>query len=216
MKKAVITIVAIALSFATLAQKDAEFSNERMDNSLKFNFIAPLTGYTSFSFERYLKPGINWEAGIGIIGLGLNKQEGKPFGINLSGGLKIYHRNTNRSFWNNCYVMPELQVSFYNERQSIWHNVYDYHEGYSGYWTEYKRENVLATALMLTFGKENIWRNVFITDWFFSIGYMYSTTGWDNYYYGFLGGGEDFPISFMAGLKIGYIFSSNKSRAITD
>ncbi|MDR1725713.1 MAG: hypothetical protein LBR28_04915 [Bacteroidales bacterium] len=205
MKKILIIIAIIAISLTTMAQENCKineltFSNEQMDNSLKFNFIAPLTGYTSFSFEKYLKPGLNWEVGVGFIGFGLNNQkERNPYGANISAGLKIFHQNRiSKSFWNNSYIMPELQISIYNERQ---YNYYVYPN---------ERRNVCAVALMATFGKEVIYRNLFLVDWFFSIGYSYSTTGYDDYYFGFLGGGEEFPISFMGGLKIGYIFGNKK------
>jgi len=115
MKKIILVIAVLTVSFNTFSQKkEYFFANEEVDNTLKFNFIAPLTGYTGFSFEKYLKPGLNWEAGFGIIGLGLNKQQNKPFGCNFMGGLKIYHKSSPyHSFWNTVTLCLNCKYLFF-------------------------------------------------------------------------------------------------------
>ncbi len=67
--------------------KEMTFQNE-MDNpmnyadqnknAIKIDFLSPLTGNTTFAYERSIKPGQSLEATLGIIGLGFDPQRCKP------------------------------------------------------------------------------------------------------------------------------------------
>ena len=66
-------------------------------NDIKMEFFAPLFNHLAFSYEWMERPGFNWEAGLGFIGLGVGDNSqysiynltGKPTGFYLRGGPKF-------------------------------------------------------------------------------------------------------------------------------
>ena len=103
-----------------------------------------------------------------------------------------------------AYVKPELTLGFYARDFHDW-----YYDGYSEYYTG-ERKNVFTGAILLNVGKQWVFDNSFLVDFFFGVGYGFDSIGDDYYYEGyhfsFLKPGEELPLSFSAGLKMGGLF----------
>jgi hypothetical protein len=75
-------------------------------------------------------------------------------------------------------------------------------------------ETVTAVALMMTFGKQIVFKNGFTIDWFGSFGYSYRSDGDGGFSYGFIAGGEEVPLAVSTGFKFGYAFGEKTSKAV--
>ena len=58
-------------------------------NALKINFLSPLYGSTSFSYEKSLKPSRSIEGTVGFIGLGIDQWDENPAGAFAKFGYKF-------------------------------------------------------------------------------------------------------------------------------
>lgn len=179
-------------------------------NVIKVDFLSPLTGNTTFYYERSIKPGRSLEAGLGIIGLGIDVGERNAAGFFTKFGMKFikspdfYLRGMRYAhILKGGYVKPELTLGYYAMDREIY-----YYDGfYNGNYSE-ERQNVITGAILLNVGKQWVFDNAFLVDFYFGIGYGFdSTNDYDEgYHFGFLMPGEDVPISFSAGLKLGWLF----------
>jgi hypothetical protein len=174
-------------------------------NALKVEFLSPLTGNTTIAWEHSLKPGRSYEIALGLIGLGMDKNENNPAGIFLKGGYKFiktpdfYIRGMRYThILKGGYVKPELAFGFYSKEFTTGH----YWEG-----TEIIRRSVVTGAIFLNFGKQWIYDNSFLVDMYFGLGYGFDSYPCDGgYHYGFTVGSGHFPIAVQGGLKIGFLF----------
>ena len=57
-----------------LSYKDPQNYEGQLRKGIKINFLAPLFGYSQFSFEKSISPLRSYEVGAGIIGAGRNYQ----------------------------------------------------------------------------------------------------------------------------------------------
>ena len=197
--------------------KEMEFQKEMTNpanyednrkNILKIDFLSPLTGNTTFAYERSLRPGRSVEATLGIIGLGLNNSDRNAGGVFTKFGYKLiknpdfYLRGMRYAhLLKGSYVKPELSLGFFNHDNWMWR---DYNNNYT---SEKSRESVFSGTVQLVLGKQWIMDNAFAIDLFAGIGYGFSTTeDFTPYHYGYSVMDESFPIAFSAGFKIGYLF----------
>ena len=60
---------------------DPENYIDNKKNAIKVDFLSPLTGNTTFAYERSIKPGRSFEVTLGIIGLGLDPRDVDPTGF---------------------------------------------------------------------------------------------------------------------------------------
>jgi len=193
--------------------KEIEFMNEMSNpenyvdnkkNAIKLDFISPLTGNTTFTFEHSIKPGRSIEAGLGIIGLGYMPRERKSAGAFLRFGYKFikspdfYISKMRYShILKGGYVKPEVTFGFYNEK------ITDYtHDPYA---TTTSNEQIYTATIHIVLGKQWILDNSFLIDFFGGIGYAFHDSNFE-YHYSHVMASTDFPLSFSGGLKIGYLF----------
>jgi hypothetical protein len=176
-------------------------------NALKINFLSPLMGSTSFSYERSLKPGRSMEGTIGIIGLGLDPNGENPGGAFVKFGYKFikdpdfYLRGMRYAhILKGGYLKPEISLAFFG------HDTYDYYVDYYPYTSYDRRENVVSGTLQLVMGKQWVFDNAFLIDMYSGVGYGFTTGDYGGLSYGYVIGDNSFPISFSAGLKIGFLF----------
>jgi hypothetical protein len=174
-------------------------------NALKINFLSPLYGSTSFSYEKSLKPGRSIEGTLGFIGLGIDQLGENPGGAFVKFGYKFikdpdfYLRGMRYAHvLKGAYFKPELGIAVFARDGSMYN---DY-----GQYQENARETVASTALHLVLGKQWIIDNAFLVDFYAGLGYGVSSTDETSFYYGFSISGSSFPISFSSGLKIGFLF----------
>lgn len=201
------------MAFQKEMTNPANYEDNRK-NALKVEFLSPLLGSTTFSWEHSLKPGRSIEATLGIAGLGLDTWD-NPAGVFTKFGYKFikspdfYLRGLRYAhLLKGTYVKPELALGLVSQDVMRWHQEYD---PYSQYWysTTYEtRETVFAGAVMVVLGKQWIFDNIFAVDLHVGLGYGFYTNS-DNYsseyHSGFIVGSSDFPIATSGGFKIGLL-----------
>ena len=69
--------------------KDPENYVDNKKNALKIDFMSPLTGNTTFSYERSIRPGRSFEVTLGLIGLGIDPNDRNQAGFFAKGGYKF-------------------------------------------------------------------------------------------------------------------------------
>ncbi len=172
-------------------------------NALKIDFMSPLTGNTTFSYEHSLKPGRSIEGGLGIIGLGIDPDDLNPAGAFAKFGMKFikspdfYLRGMKYAHvLKGGYFKPEFMFGYYSIDEDG--DTYEYPP-------KTGRKSVFSGSLQLLLGKQWIMDDAFLVDFFVGMGY-----GFDNqdggYHFGYVVAGDDVPLSFSAGLKIGFLF----------
>ncbi|KPL17177.1 MAG: hypothetical protein AMS26_01875 [Bacteroides sp. SM23_62] len=162
-------------------------------NAIKMAFLSPLTGITSFSYERALKPGRSIEFTLSLIGLGFNNPEDAA-GLGLKAGYKFirspdhYIRGMRYAhILKGGYVRPEFSFAKYNLRS--------------------KNEDVVKAALMVNIGKQWVFSDVFLLDLYFGAGYGMTTSRIEDpeYPHDFVVVDPDFPLALDAGFRLGFL-----------
>jgi hypothetical protein len=207
------------LEFSKELTNPANYEDNKR-NALKIDFLSPLTGNTTIAYERSLRPGRSIEAALGIIGLGLDVgDDSNAGGIFIKGGYKFikepdyYLRGIRYShILKGSYLKPELMMAVYSANMYYWNGYYDQNQNW--YSNEgYERVQVFTGAIQLVLGKQWIFDNAFLIDIYSGIGYGFQSDNGSkdhnsygrDFHYGFTVG-EYVPISFSAGLKIGFLF----------
>jgi hypothetical protein len=180
-------------------------------NAIKIDFLSPLTGNTTFGYERSIKPGRGLEATLGIIGLGTDPGDYDPRGAFVKFGMKFikspdfYLRGMRYAhILKGAYIKPEIQFGYYSRLNDVF-----YEDPYYGYYSyEWEREDNFTMAILLNIGKQWVFDNSFLVDWYAGVGYGFDSNNNDyfEYHYSFVNIDEDVPLSFTAGLKIGFLF----------
>lgn len=183
-----------------------EYYANQNKRALKLNFLSPLMGYSEIVYEQNIKPGKSWEVSLGIIGLGLDPQDINPAGVYGKFAYKFirtpdfYVQKMQYShILKGAYFAPEIAFRYMHYDS---HN-YDYYYPYS---SNESREEDMAIALMLKFGKQWVFDDSFLVDVFCGFGYGYSENAEDALRYGFIAGNGDVPIAGTAGLRVGWTF----------
>jgi len=185
---------------------DEELYAGQKKNALKIGFLNPFLGSTQFTYERSIKPGQSIETTLGIIGLGFDPAEVNAKGVTLKFGYKFIKtpdylmRGMRYShLLKGGYVRPEIAFNFYS---------YDsYYYDFNGP-SDLNRESTVAGAIIINLGKQWIYADVFLIDFYLGVGYGFSTNEGANgsyYHYGFAGGYEEFPIVFSGGFRVGLL-----------
>ncbi len=194
------------LSFSHSLYGTKTYENQKK-HALKVNFLAPLTGNMTFSYERLIRPSRSWEVSLGIIGLGIDNTDEDPRGVFAKFGMKFikspdfYLKGLRYAHvLKGTYVKPEIAFSTYS------YDRWDYYYyGYSSS-SDSDREKNWAMALNIIVGKQYIFNDVFLFDMYFGLGYGFSKKNSDeSYHYGFMGGNSDTALTITAGFKIGIL-----------
>lgn len=181
-----------------------ETYSENKKNILKIDFLSPLTGNTTFAYERSLRPGRSIEANLGIIGLGADPSDENAGGAFVKFGYKFikdpefYLRGMRYAhILKGGYIKPEVAFGFFSHDY-----YYDDYNNYSSH-----REDVFSGTIQIVFGKQWVFDNAFAVDIYSGVGYGFSTTeGSVTYHYGYTIADNSFPIAVSGGLKIGWLF----------
>jgi len=213
------TIVQDAMAVSTM-QQQAEGKNQ----VIKIEFFGPLTDDLAIGYERMIKPGVNLEGKMGLIGLGLNPDFEKAgggflkFGAKFWSGKDYYIRGMKMSHpLRGAYVKPEIIFSqFYKYRE------YSYYNSSYIYTTESDKVNYTNFALNICFGKQILLSDIMTLDWYVGFGYgiqlsdaedvdnssyLYDINwDWTPYAYSHTYLGQSFPMTLSGGLTIGVLF----------
>ena len=185
----------------------ANYENQKK-RAIKFNFLAPITGNTTFSYEQLQKPTRSWEASLGIIGLGFNTWDEEPRGAFAKFGLKFmkdpdfYSKGMRYAHvLKGTYFKPELAMSIYSFNEDLYY--WDYYDSYSG--KESRKTNYVA-ALNLILGNQWIFNDKFLIDFYAGVGYGFGEVhDYRAYHFGFSGADGDTPLTLTAGFKVGLL-----------
>jgi len=189
-------------------------------NAWKIDFISPLLGSTIFSYERSIKPGFSIEGSLGIIGLGMSPNNSKSRGAFVKfgprfmrtpdfrkGSLRYYH------VLKGAYVQPQVLFGAFNSDVS--YGII----GINGPSQVNSHTTTTYGSLMVVFGKQSVFSNVFLLDFYSGIGWGFTSTSKQNIpqnsfnfesnpnrnAYGAAIGGSNFPLAATVGLKLGFL-----------
>ncbi|MGB3947121.1 MAG: hypothetical protein WBM13_03995 [Bacteroidia bacterium] len=198
-------------------------------SSLKFHFFSPLTKKLAFSYEWMIRPGFNWEAGLGIVGPGTSLMDEflnlNPRGVYLRTGPKFLLGNSSDiEIAGGRYAHPlkgryfKVEALFYTLAKNYDVELYD---------TASKTIEVIrakssftGVALHLIYGRQYIFGNSITVGWYAGIGYggesrttsysnsAYTLADFDPIRHSHTYSGDRFPVTFTAGFNIGYIFKT--------
>lgn len=202
------------------AMTDPENYRDNRKNAIKIDFMSPVTGNTTFAYERSLRPGRSMEATMGIIGLGADFEDENAGGLFLKFGYKFlkdpdfYLRGMRYAhILKGSYLKPEIAFGVFGHDYYDWH----YDGGYYDQWGNWvyveptkQRETVISGTIQLVVGKQWVFDNAFLVDMNAGIGYGFSSSSEEyyggGYHYGYTIADSEFPVSFSAGIRIGYLF----------
>jgi hypothetical protein len=205
-------------------------------SSLKFNFFSPLKHHLAFSYEWMIRPGFNWETGLGIVGPGVGLTDRflneHPKGVFIRTGPKFLLGSSSDIEIQGARYAHPLKGRYFKIEMIMYTLSKDYNTDYlnsSNYnygATSIKvHDNYLGMALNLIYGRQFIFGNSITVGYYLGGGYgfenketTYSSpvpvNGYNNfndynptrYSHSFFG--KDFPITFTGGFNVGYIFKT--------
>ncbi len=201
------------MTFENSLVNPANYLNNRK-NALKVEFLSPLTGNTTFGYERSLKPGHSIEGEIGIIGLGIDPAYENPGGVFFRFGYKFikspdfYLRGMRYAhLLKGSYIKPMITLGFFSREQDYYYESWDDYGYYGGYYGSSEKESNVSGAIQLILGKQWVVDNVFLIDFYAGLGYGFSNNyNGSNYYYSHLIMDQEFPLSVSAGLRMGFLW----------
>lgn len=161
--------------------KDPENYSGQLRRAIKFDFLAPLIGYSQFSYEQSTGIGKSYEVSLGIIGLGKSTQlnyydnpfqtvKRKQAGVFASAGYKfnkwpdfLFGRTRFTHIMQGSYVKPVFYLGHYSENQLIYKNATN------SYVVD--KQKVTFGALQIEFGKQWVFGEKFLLDLYWGLGY---------------------------------------------
>jgi hypothetical protein len=175
-------------------------------NALKVNAFLPISGAFELAYERSLVPGRSFESSLGIIYSGIDQGEGgsdmDASGVFFKAGYKFirdpdfYLKGMRYAhILKGGYVKPELAFTTFS------FNSWDA----SGQTTANHRESMVRFAVLLNLGKQVVFDNRFLFDWFIGAGYMLGGTEGTYRYFAFIGD-ETSSFIMTGGIRIGLLF----------
>ena len=178
----------------------AHYANQKK-LAIKTSLFAPLTGNTNIIIEKSLRPGRSIEGTFGVIGLSTSELDESPGGAFVKFGYKAikspdyYMRGMRYAhILKGTYIRPELTLSYFERDNSEF--------GSSG------REDIFGGALMINIGKQLVFDDIFLIDYFVGGGYGFDTHDQNDEsvnHYGYILGNNDFPFAFTAGFRVGML-----------
>lgn len=181
---------------------------------VKVDILSPVANHLVLGYEQVLRPWMNVEAKVGLIGVGIaNSEEAKYSGVMLKAGIKFITRPTIAShgmklnaLLQGGYVKPELIYTSYTKKPT----------GLNGYST-LDQDPVKSGdfAFNMVFGKQHLLGGAVTVDTFFGLGFgmHWSRTSEEvnkdsgsDHMFGVLVGNSSFPIALSAGITFGVAF----------
>lgn len=193
---------------------------------LKFHFFSPLSKHLAFSYEWMIKPGFNWEVGLGVVGPGVTAFERfthtNASGVFLRTGSKFLLGNSSDiEIQGERYAHPlkgryfKIETILYTLSREYDYLFYNYSS------TTYRIDNsYLGAVLDLVYGRQFIFGNSITVGWYIGVGYaiesktsnfttVVPSAGYNDYdptRYSHTYFGKDFPLVLTSGFNVGYIF----------
>lgn len=198
-------------------------------SSLKFHFFSPLTKKLAFSYEWMIRPGFNWETGLGIVGPGTSIMDEftnlNPRGVYIRTGPKFLLGNSSDiEVEGGRYAHPlkgryfKVEALFYTLAKNYDIELYD--TASNTIQIIDANSSFTGVALHLIYGRQYIFGNSITVGWYTGIGYggesrstsysnsAYTLADFDPIRHSHTYFGDRFPLTFTAGFNVGYIFKT--------
>lgn len=162
--------------------KDTANYTGQLRKAIKIDFLAPLLGFSQFTFEKSTGVGKSYELTLGIIGLGKNSEIGyndyyitttakrDQVGFFAGAGYKfnkwpdfLFGKTRFTHLMQGAYAKPILYIGNYKE------NTFAYKTANSQ--EVVNRQNVTFGALQIEFGKQWVFGEKFLLDFYWGLGY---------------------------------------------
>lgn len=210
----------------TLDIKDPEQYIGQLNKAIKIDFFAPLLGYTQVTFEKSTGIGKSYEVTLGIIGAGKNQRieyyynnlvitKRNQFGLFAAAGYKfnklpdfLFGKSRFTHIMQGAYAKPIVYAGNYSENRIVY-------KGNNQAVAE--RKNTTFGALQVELGKQWVFGDKFLLDFYWGLGYGFDNKKSDNIYNGFYDNnseafnyanarlGTSPGISTTYGVKIGWL-----------
>jgi hypothetical protein len=192
-------------------------------SSIKFHFFSPLTHKLAFTYEWMVKPGFNWEAGIGIVGPGVGITDQAlgvtPRGFYLRTGPKFLLGSSSDIEIDGARYAHPLKGRYFKIEALLYTLSKSYQQAVSNGPNVDVVSNYNGAALNLIYGRQYIFGNFITVGWYFGVGYgaesktsTYSSNNlildYDPIRYSHTYFGSTFPLDYTAGFNVGYIFKT--------
>ena len=166
-------------NFTTDIKDTANYTGQQR-KAIKINFLAPLLGYSEFSFEKSTGVGKSYELSLGIIGLGKSQQldynyntlttiRKNQFGFFASAGYKfnkwpdfLFGRTRFTHIMQGAYAKPIIYLGNYSENREV------YKPNDEAF---IEKKNITFGALQIEFGKQWVFGEKFLIDIYWGLGY---------------------------------------------
>ncbi|MDZ4666848.1 MAG: hypothetical protein SGJ00_03085 [bacterium] len=163
--------------------------------AIKLDFISLLNNTTSIAYEQSMEPGRSWEVGIGLLGIGISPYPTDiQSGAFFRAGFKFFNQpdfNLKGMRYTHIlmggYIRPELVAHFYKARgENVDYAAPVYNPATQLYTQTITNTNVAnhnsGFGLLLNFGKQWVFSDLFVVDFFVGggIGYGQSRNENDN------------------------------------
>ncbi len=186
----------------TIEQNSEDLFAIQKNKALKLDILGLAVNTLSLTYEQCLRPGRSIEFSAGAIGLGFGLKEEEAAGVLLRGGYKFMqnpdHFLTGMRYAHilrGRYVKLELDFAAYDLKSNK--ELFGDKENYS----------ITKFAFLIVLGEQWVFDDLIVVDMYSGIGI--GTNNLDNldwsYPYGFTTLGEDLPMAFSAGLRIGIL-----------
>jgi len=144
-----------------------EYFEGQKKKGLKVSFLGPLVGNTNLTYEQVIRPGRSFELKASFVGLGINRDGGDdPRGVIVSAGYKLMKKPT--FFTSDTRRRHILQGGYLKPEIFIGHTSFDTNN-FLG--PGDRRESSTTGGFMLNLGKQWVYSDVVLLDFFFGIGY---------------------------------------------
>ncbi len=195
-------------------------------SSLKFHFFSPLTHKLAFSYEWMVKPGFNWEAGIGIVGPGVGAFDQivnqHPAGFYVRTGPKFLLGTSSDIEIDGARYAHPLKGRYFKIETILYALSKSYQVRVTNSSNADVKSSYVGAALNLIYGRQYIFGNSITVGWYVGLGYGFENktvtysayypnidlTSFDPIRYSHTFFGKNFPITYTAGFNIGYIFKT--------
>lgn len=186
----------------------------KLKHVVKVDILSPVTNHLVLGYEQVLRPWMNVEAKVGLIGVGIAKQEDAEYsGVMLKAGIKFITRPTIAShgmrlnaLLQGGYVKPELIYTSYTMKSTGLNRSATHDE-------DPVKSGDFAFNLVL--GKQHLLGGAVTVDTFFGLGFgmhWFRTSdevdkdAGSSKLFGVMVGRSSFPIALSAGITFGVAF----------
>lgn len=218
---------------------DPELYEGQLRRAIKIDFLGPMLGYSQITYEKSTGVGKAYEITLGIIGAGKNQvinnyfsndfrfKKRNQFGLAAAIGYKfnkfpdfLFGRTKFKHIMQGAYVKPIIYAGNYSENRVI----YKQNEP-----PALVRRNTSFGALQIELGKQTVYANKFVFDYYIGFGYGFDNKKQDrddndysysdntsayNYINARAGRSPGFSVTY--GAKIGMLLKDEKKKPVEE